>query len=327
MESKQFKHKVALSPSRIDTYLECSMKYAFKYLYKCPDTTNSGAQRGSTAHDVFEILANKRHAKHVESVIKNQTCKENKPLWKLICATAKKYKVDDKENLDLIDQFIKVGLSYEFFGPENTIEILTEKEFDFEYTNKSISYRCKGIIDKLFVVKNKNKKYIILRDFKSSKEKFSGSKLEYNHQANIYHLAIKRHLFPNLDLKEFQFLFLKFEDEPLQVAPLLSEEELVGYEVYLSFIQKKIDNFSQADESSNYAAHDATLRIRRCGKVGIKKDGTPNFICAAQLPITYFVLVDAKGEVKKSSLKNDLKVSVGERVEKRNYAGCGFFRK
>lgn len=321
----EFKNKHAISPSRLDTLLECTAKYASKYLYKIPDSGNEGMFRGSCSHDVLEILARKRHKRHVDFVLANKSCKEIPSLWALIKKIAAKYNVSDKKNLDLIDSFIYTGLSVEFYGPEGTIEILTEKEFDFEVVNDNFNYRCKGIIDKAYIVNNKGKKYIIIRDFKSSKSKFDKIKIENNHQAFIYQLAIKRFLFPDIDLKSFDFIFLKFKDEPLQSASLLNDKQLEGYEHWLTSIQKKINNFSEKDISSNFAANNETLKMTRCGKEGFKKDGSPYFICQAQLPMDYYVLLNKKKEIIKSSHKLDLEIGEGESVEKRRYTGCRYF--
>jgi len=322
IRTKDFKHKIALSPSRLDTYLECFQKYSYQYIYKGPDTGNSGSSRGSVSHDIFEILSNPRHKKHVKTALKQGTCKTNKPLWRLVESYAKKYNVFNKEDLDLIDIFILTGLSNEFFGPKGTVEVLTEQAFDIEIEGNGISYRIRGFFDKVFLLENE---VIVVRDFKSSKAKFEGDKININHQAIIYQLALK-YLYPSKKLKDFHFLFLKFPDNPFQMAELKGENFLCGYEDWLTQIQKKIENFSLADEDKNFAA-DSYLKPMRCGKEGFKKDGSPYFICKCQKPLDFYVLVDEKGEVIKSSFSDNLSPREKEKVEKRHYPGCKFFFK
>ncbi len=52
----KFKHKIALSASKIDSFLHCSQKYAARYLYNLPDLGNSGSSRGSVVHEILELL-------------------------------------------------------------------------------------------------------------------------------------------------------------------------------------------------------------------------------------------------------------------------------
>ena len=326
---KDFKNKSAISASRIDSFLECTMKYGFRYLLKCPDTSNDGANRGSVCHDIFEVLSDNKYKNRVKEIIEEKTVRKDKPLWKLVCSYAKKYNVNDDENLNTIDEFIVNGLKSEFYGPSNTVEVYTEKEFDFEYedTSAGINYRCKGFIDKIFVLKDEstNTLYLECKDFKSSKVKFDKEKIENNNQTIIYQLALKRFLFPELELRNFSFIFLKFPQKPIQVANLLSDVQLQGYEHWLTDIQKRINNFSEKNLESNFAANNETLKMTRCGKEGFKKDGSPYFICQAQLPMDYYVLLNSKKEVVKSSHKLDLEIGEGESVEKRRYTGCRYF--
>ena len=56
--------KVRLSASRLKTLQSCTWLYYCKYILKLPDTTNSGALRGTHIHLILEILQNPRHKKH-----------------------------------------------------------------------------------------------------------------------------------------------------------------------------------------------------------------------------------------------------------------------
>lgn len=328
---KEFKHKSALSASRLDTLLECTAKYASKYLYKLPDSGNSGAWRGSTVHDIFEILANKRHEKIVKRCIKAKTCKGEIALWKLVNKYATKYSVGDPENLELIDSFLVTGLKTEFYGPEGTIDSFTEKEFDLEINEDDglISFRIKGFIDRGFTIKENDSLYLECRDFKSSKHRFEEEKIKNNTQAIIYQIALS-YLFPDIKLKTFKFIFLKFVNKPVQVFELYNEEQIYGYKVFLTEMQKRIDNFSEKDIPVNYAAIDLKLLMTRCGKEGFKVNGDPYFICNAQKPVEYYVIVNKENEIVKSAFKEaDLKpkTETGEKVELRKYLGCTYFYK
>lgn len=325
IRKSNFINKSAISASRIDSYSECSAKYAYRYLFKLPDSGNDGSNRGSVSHDTFQTLSNKRHKYHVNSIVKERTVKTNPSVWRLVKRYAAKYKVNDPANLDLIDSFVVTGLSLDFFGPQKTKEILTETDFDFEVEEEGKNYRLKGFIDKIYLVEEQNAIVVHCKDYKSSKNKFDQKKIEFNHQAIIYQLAISKFLFPDYPLKSFDFIFLKFSDDPIQQTDLLTKSQLSGYERWLTQIQRRINNFSLADVASNYAANDFTLKRTRCGKEGFKKTGEKYFICQAQQPFRYFALLEKDGKVSGTSMKDDLQPKDGERVERRFYPGCSYF--
>ena len=98
----------------------------------------------------------------------------------------------------------------------------------------------------------------MIRDFKTSKDVFKGDDLEDNMQDLMYSLATK-HMYPEYENKQSEFLFLKFELDPdakksgvIRMAPL-SDEDLFGFELQLTEIQKYLDNFSEDDALSNMA--------------------------------------------------------------------------
>ncbi len=323
-----FKNKSAISPSRLNTLDECSAKYAYTYLYKCPNVGNSGSSRGTVVHNILEILSNKRHEKLVNKILKSLTCICHKPLWKLINIYAEQNNVSDQENLALIDEFIITGLRAEFYGPKNTVKIEVERKFDIEIEDKDrgVLYRINGFIDRINWLEDKinNILYLECRDFKTSKSKFDDYKISSNVQGVIYQIALK-YLFPDNKLNNFKFIFLKFPDDPYQNFPLYSDEQITGFELYLTQIQKKIENFSLKNIPENYAATTPFLKLTRCGKIGTKKNGQPNFICSAYKSFYYYVLIDKDGKIKKSEFELNFVPQEGEKVEKRFYPGCSYF--
>jgi len=325
---ENFKCKSAISNSRLNTLEECTAKYAYTYLYKCPNISNQGAQRGSVVHDIFEILANKRHKKIVDLVLKQKTCKKHKALWELTQIYAKKYEVFDSENLELIDQFLITGLTNEFYGPKNTFKNEVEKKFDIEIEDKKkgIFYRITGFIDRINWIEDKENNciYIDVIDYKSSKSKFEKKKIEISNQGIIYQIALK-YLFPDIKLNSFRFLFLKFADDPYQEFKLLTDEQLFGYELFLTEVQKKIEKFSYNNIPDNYAAKIPFLKLTRCGKIGVKKDGTPNFICSAYKPFKYYLISDKTGKPLKSYFTDDIILEDGQFGQWKEYPGCSFY--
>ena len=106
IRTKDFKNKVALSISRIKKFQHCSQSYYCNYILKIPDAGNFGSLRGSSIHDTLELLSKDRRKELVASVVGDNTCQNQRGLWKYIQAVAKKYRVDEKDNLEIIDKFI-----------------------------------------------------------------------------------------------------------------------------------------------------------------------------------------------------------------------------
>lgn len=323
-----FKLKNTLSASKLSTLDECHAKYAYNYIYKCPNVSNTGAQRGLVAHNILEILSNRRHSKIVDKVLKDLTCISHKPLWKLINIYAQQNNVSDQENLSLIDQFIITGLKTDFYGPKDIKEIEVERKFDIEVEDKDrgVLYRINGFIDRINWIEDKktNTVFADVRDYKSSRDFFDKKKIEENTQAILYQISMK-YLFPDKKLNSFKFIFLKFGDNPYQEFKLYSDEQIAGYELLLTQLQKKVETFSLKNIPENYAATTPFLKLTRCGKIGTKKNGDPNFICSAYKSFYYYVLIDKDGKIKKSEFELNFIPQEGEKVEKRFYPGCSYF--
>ena len=341
-----------LSASRIKTAQTCSWIYWSRYKLKMPDRSNDGASRGTICHLIFECLGNPRHKKHYSSIIKGGSVWKSPAVSRLINIYARKLEVDDPENLALIDKMTVNGLRYDFFGKDldSPTEAISEKEFNITINEGDKNYSIRGFIDKLFLYSKKCK--AIIRDFKSSKQVFKGKELTDNLQNLMYALAVK-HLYPKYLKRESEFVFLKFDlSTDLFGKPGsgiirmgdMSDEELEGFEYYLTEVQEFIDNFSEEDGRRNLAAtqrypSDGTFGgPLACGKDGYKMskgkpllDGQGNpikaFICAYRKPATYYVLLNNKGRVIKSVFEEDrhelhANTSKGETVEERHYEGC-----
>lgn len=341
-----------LSASRIKTAQTCSWIYWCKYKLKLPDKSNDGASRGSICHLVFECLGNPRHKKHYTSIVKAGSVQGSASVWKMVLNYAKKLSVDDKENLDLIDKMTVNGLNYDFFGDElgNPTEGISEKEFNIEVREGNKKYKIRGFIDKLFLYSEKKK--ALIRDFKSSKQVFKGKEITDNLQNLMYALAVK-HLYPEFLKRESEFVFLKFDlsknlfgEKGSGIIRMgdMEDEELEGFEYYLTEVQSFIDSFSEEDGKANLAAKqsypsDGTFGgPLACGKDGYKmsrgepvldQNGEPikAFICAFRKPCIYYVLLNKDGKVLKSVFEDEKDYLIAdeskeESIEERKYNGC-----
>jgi hypothetical protein len=329
-----------LSASRIKTLQMCSWQYWCKYHLKLPDKSNEGSLRGTICHAVFENLGNPKHKKHYTRIIKTQNAFASPPVKRMIEAYAKKHNIDDFENMDLINQMTVEGLNYDFFGDKEgkPTKSISEKDFDISVNEGDKNYRILGFIDKLFLFKRK--KTALIRDFKTSKQIFSGKEYTDNMQNLMYCLAVK-HLYPEFLKRRMEFLFVKFDcnnDGCCEMEPL-DVDELEGFEYFLTEVQQIINNFNE-DVASKNLAYDKGYLGRDDGFAGrvvcgraefagqLKKDGTPMWHCPFKFAREFYVLVDKKGvRVASADLKKDLnhKKTKDLKMEKVKYDGCPAF--
>jgi hypothetical protein len=317
---------VRLSASRIKTLQTCTWTYYANYVLKLPQTNNSGAMRGTIAHLIFEVLSNPRHAKYVEEIISNNTCRPSKAVWRLILKTANKLGLDltesvkpikkegERTNLECIDDMILVGLRYDFINDQELIG----SEWSFDITNEEPKYRIVGFVDRL--VKDNGK--LVIRDYKSSKKTFDTEELESNLQSMMYSLAARRH-FPDYDNVNVKFLFLRYPDAPEKESPEFTPTELTGFEHYLEYVSNYLTNFDEKKGMTTFAKHDYSKKWMCKTKSGWK--------CPYLDPIDYKCLIDKDGKMIKSIfITEDFKASEikdGYTIEVRKYDGCPAWKK
>ena len=329
-----------LSASRIKTAQSCAWLYWCKYKLKLPERSNDGARRGSICHLIFEVLGPKRRGKHYKAIVSSQDVFSVPSVKRLIMKHAVREGVDDEENISLIKEMIYNGLTYDFFGDETgkPTEEYSEKDFDIVKEDGQVAYKIRGFIDKLFLYKRK--KLAIIRDFKTSKSVFKGKDATDNLQDLMYSLAVKN-LFPDYAKRVSEFLFLKFElDENVKNSGVvrmkpLDADDLIGFELQLSEIQKYLDNFSIKEAKSNFAARqdfpkDGSFSGRLlCGfakkKGELKKDGSPKWHCPMKFDFFYYTIYDKNNQSVGSFFEDEFRedlVPDGGAYEMKYYEGC-----
>ena len=336
---KTFDNK-PLSASRIKTLQTCTWQYWCKYQLRLPDKSNHGSLRGTICHAVFENLGNPRHRKHYKAILKAQDINVSASIKRMVGAYAKKYEIDDFENMDLINKMTVEGLNFDFFGDTEgkPTESISEKKFDLKVKDGGKDYRILGFIDKLFLFKRK--KIAIIRDFKTSKSIFQGKDYTDNMQDYMYCLAIK-YLYPEYLKRRMEFLFLKFDlkGEGLLVMEPLDELDLEGFEYFLTDIQKVINNFNKKTATSGLAwdkgypskeeGFAGKIVCGRADRIGqLKKDGTLMWHCPFKFPRDYYILEDKDGNFISSADQKEVlepKFSKGCTIKKEKYAGCPAF--
>ena len=331
-----------LSASKIKTMQSCSWLYWCKYHLKLPEDSNDGASRGSICHLVFECLGNPRHKHHYNKIVKNQSVWKSKAVKRLIINYAKKLRIFDKENMFLVNDMIVNGLNYDFFGDtkEKPTESISEKSFEIVVDDDEKNYKIRGFIDKLFLYKKKSE--ALIRDFKTSKKVFEGKDLTDNLQDLMYSLAVKK-LYPKYLSRSSEFLFLKFElskdllgETGKGVVNMkgICEDELEGFEYFLTEIQKIADSFDENQALSSLAAKQDYPKDGSfsgplsCGFAKhpgqLKKDGTKMWHCPHKFPYKYWAIVKEDGTILKTSTnKEELEqVDCEGELKELKYNGC-----
>lgn len=305
--------EINISPSKLEVYTSCSWKYYCQYILKIVGDSNDGARRGTVCHLVLECLINPRHRKHYDLLVKTKNVELCPALYRLIQKASKKERLDLTDNLQLINSMILVALKYDFFGyPEggenNVSEIKTEGRF---YLNLTESFKINGIIDKKIFY---NDGSIKIKDYKSSKSKFSQEKLLFNYQALTYALSVYK---TTGKIPEVEFIFLRFPKSPGQTVRL-SEDDLIAFESYLITVAEQMSKFSEDDAVGDFAKNDKK-RSWLCGK----EDG---WCCEYRKPMVNYRIKDSNNKIIRTSLhREELKPKSGEKIVKLTYKGCPAF--
>lgn len=334
-----------LSASRIKTAQSCSWLYWCKYKLNLPDASNDGAKRGSICHLIFELLGEPKRKSIYKKILYRQDVFAVPSIKRLIYKHAKKVGVDDEENIESIKEMTLNGLKYDFYGESfgKPTEAISEKDFEIVCNEEDRRYKIKGFIDKLFLYK-KNK-FALIRDFKSSKQKFKGKEVSDNLQDYMYSLAIK-HIYPEYKNRQSEFLFLKFglDEQMLEKSEgvirmnIISDDDLEGFEYQLSGIQEYLDNFSESDAMGNLAARQKYPTDNsfggplQCGmgkyQGQLKKDGTVMWHCPMRYPFGYFliykddVMVKSIFDHEREESEKQYPQDAGYVYKKMEYKGC-----
>ena len=246
----------------------------------------------------------------------------------------------------LVNEMILNGLNYDFFGDQNgkPSESISEKSFDISVDEEGKKYNIRGFIDKLFLYKKSGK--ALIRDFKTSKSVFKGKDLSDNLQDLMYSLAVKK-IYPKFLSRSSEFLFLKFNLEKdllgnsgdgVVEMEEISDDELEGFEYFLTEIQQIIDNFNEESARSNFAGSQDFPKDGSfsgplsCGFAKypdqLKKDGTKMWHCPHKFEYTYWVIKNKDGEITQKSIKKEaLSAKKGEKIIEMKYDGCPHWRR
>lgn len=313
----------ALSASRVKTLENCSWLYYCNYHLKVPQKQNEGAKKGSICHTVFEMLLSKNRKEYFNKIVKNGSIKAIPSIERLVKRHIKKLKVMSVQDSFIhIDKMILVGLTTDFYVEGG--QCLTP-EYKFDITNEEPQFRIRGLMDKPSIRGNE----VIIDDFKSSKNVFSGEDQESNLQALFYSYAATV-LWPGKP-PTVRFIFLQHPKNALMEVKF-TKEALDGFRYYLEASQLKVEGFNEKVSHSNFAADspegkDTFSGKSLCGRANsptqLKKDGTPMWHCPYKFAFDYYVIKKDEAIIESALTMEELRpLKKGEKIDLINYSGC-----
>ena len=322
---------IILSASKINTFSGCSFTYYANYELGMKSGDNSGSRRGTVVHVCFENLLKSSRRHYFDKIMSDKTIKNCPPILRLVRKISNRIKLDshdnkDQHNRDLIDEMIVTGLSCDFYCEGGVLE---EAETEFSYEGEG--YAIRGAIDK--IVKYQNGYKII--DYKSSASKYSGEDLEMNFQSLLYSLWFYR---TRGVIPEFQFIFLRFPEDPY-INKKYDEETILGFEQYLIYITKYLQKFDMRKATAGLAADkgyptDGSFGGKvMCGFSKYPghispKTGKEYWACYYKYARPIYYIKDNKGEVRYTTDKiDDILLEEGDTFEIFPFKGCPAWNK
>lgn len=329
---KQLKKINYLSASKIKTLNSCTWQYYASYELGVPQKSNSGANRGTIVHNLFELISKNKHQHYIKKIwstgspekvpqIKRFLIREFSKQKTSLAEEVKpvKVKYGKKNNWETVCDMIVTTIKLEFLNPDAEI---IDSEYEFNIVNDSPKYAVRGFIDRVEI---ENKDAIKILDYKSSSKKFSGEEAETNIQAMIYSL-VARKIWKNYKRYKASFFFMRFPDDPYQHSEF-SEEELNGLEHYLEYISETLESFDSKKARSSMAAFDKS-KSWLCGR--------GSWVCPYRDPVTFYKIFE-KNHIEKKHISSHLRLEEAQqKIEKQNkenlwdieiaeYKGCPAF--
>ena len=234
---------VKLSATRINTFLQCKLRYWYSYEDHLEKLANPVFKLGLACHDTLE----KAGRLWKENNLDKFSTEEIKDLLKYYDEVSVKHGIEDYED-HLVGKDIIKGKLKNFKVGDRIVGI--EDRFGFEGTQVITTkdgVELIGAIDKAVEI---NKDTLLIVDYKTSKTVPDANKLKTDIQLSMYNLVAKK-LYP-----EYKHVILCLDmlrtDE--SVFTYRTDEELDEFEAYLSVVHSQISSLTreQAVPSINF---------------------------------------------------------------------------
>jgi len=284
--------------------MNCAYLFYQSYIELVPQKLHIALPKGTLVHLILELLIDRYD--YVNQILQKKTIAAVPSVYRLVRKNLKKAGLDDHVTLKEIESWVLVGLNADYFC-SGAPEIRTEEQFEIDLDGIKVT----GTIDKIGVFKDK----IIIQDYKSSKQKFSGEDKEANIQAMLYLWAVRK-LFPGKKSYEFRFVFLRFPRNPVQEHSY-TENQIEGFSSWANYIIKIMADMDEISAYSNFAADDRHKSwLCKAGKT---------WKCPYMDGFEYYHIVDQSGEFVSAVFQPPLDLQEGYSAIKKLYKGCPRF--
>ena len=306
-------NEIRVSASRLKSIGKCSFSFYNIEVEKVPEDTHPKTHMGSLAHSILECLTRKRHKKKYKKILKDGTINKIPALVRMRRKWQERYNIADEIMVDL-DGCVMTGLLHTNYEAKGAIKVF-EPEWEFRLEGKD--YVGKGFVDRMY----EEPEEFVLVDYKTMGTKFTTEAemlKEFDIQATIYQVAIWKYFKKRARVEFYLLRYPPTEKKPNQhkrVIPAKIEMELFGFEVYMEHMGKYFTHFNYEDAKSNFLAANP------------KKIGFCNYVCKMKNPFSYWVILDSKDKIVKSSRSEINICNENQKIEKREYLGCFWFYK
>lgn len=301
--------KIRVSASRLSNLWQCSYSFYLQEILLINSLTHPKTRVGSAVHSILEALCKPRRKWLYDLIVdeKKKTVDYRKsPLLVRFVETYKRKFNLESSLLDSMNDMLKVALlDLDFFFKDAQKVFPPETEFKFQVGDATL----KGFFDRLAEYPDR----FIIRDYKSKGSKFTQSELPHNIQALIYQYAV------NVQYgkpAEVEFVLLRFApttrtpEKHLQKVPPATSDQFRGLEIYIEYIDSKINHFTLQDAYSS-----------PCADAGFCKN-----VCSFKKPFNYYAIIEKQtGEVVRTERNLDTQPKFNETTEYaelREYKGC-----
>jgi len=252
------KHPLRISASSLKTLTDCALSFYYSRVLRLPEKQWARTVVGSLVHSIFECLRHPRHRDHYDLLVGDRSSvnyRRSPAVARLVRMWAQKHGITDDLLADL-NGMLYVGLALlDFHWYRADLDPVTAKpriygpEHAFEITLDDGTV-IKGFIDDMAVVEGT----MIVRDFKSARNKPTQAEIPDNVQAILYQLYVWR-TFKLPARVEFVYLrhppTARSKTKHLQIVEPASPVHLEGLLSYVRAMYARINSLTLEEAATN----------------------------------------------------------------------------